>query len=344
MAAQSASIQFRNGVFRVIGWHAPISVPTGGWQSVFKVYAGSGDVPPLTGTYAVEGGDLVFHPQFPSAPGVHYHAIFTLSPDKTPLTADFDGPPVAKTATTRVIHIYPSSSILPSNQLRLYIYFSAPMSRGESRRYLHILDENGKALDGHNAVLLQGEELWDPRFTRLTMTFDPGRIKRGLTSNMTIGPPIAEGKRYTIVVDKDWPDANGVPLVATYRKEYRGGPALRIPPDPKHWRITSPKMGTREPLVVAFPTPMNYTLLQRMLQVKSTVGQVAGTISTARDEAEWRFTPNGPWRSGGYTLVVETGLEDLAGNHIGQPFDVDTFDRVTETITTQTISLPFSIH
>ena len=45
----------------------------------------------------------------------------------------------------------------------------------------------------------------------------------------------------------------------------------------------------------------------------------------------------------GYQLVVETGLEDLAGNHIGEPFDIDTFERVTEHITTSTISLPFSI-
>ena len=30
------------------------------------------------------------------------------------------------------------------------------------------------------------------------MTFDPGRIKRGLTSNEKMGPPIAEGRRYTL--------------------------------------------------------------------------------------------------------------------------------------------------
>ena len=60
-------------------------------------------------------------------------------------------------------------------------------------------------------MFLPGEELWDPNFQRLTMTFDPGRIKRGLTSNETMGPPIAEGKRYTLVIDRDWPDARGVP-------------------------------------------------------------------------------------------------------------------------------------
>jgi len=40
---------------------------------------------------------------------------------------------------------------------------------------------------------------------------------------------------------------------------------------------------------------------------------------------------------------VDTGLEDLAGNSIGQPFDIDVFDHVTEHITSKTIPLPFTV-
>jgi hypothetical protein len=36
-------------------------------------------------------------------------------------------------------------------------------------------------------------------------------------------------------------------------------------------------------------------------------------------------------------------IEDLAGNHISQPFDIDTFKHVTERIAAKTISLPFTI-
>ena len=117
------------------------------------------------------------------------------------------------------------------------------MSRGEAGARIHVLDENGKVLPG---VFLPGEELWDPGFRRLTMTFDPGRIKRGLTSNEAMGPPIAEGKRYTLVIDRDWPDARGVTMVEGFRKTFRGGPAERNPPDPKQWRVTAPKAGTSE--------------------------------------------------------------------------------------------------
>ena len=36
-------------------------------------------------------------------------------------------------------------------------------------------------------------------------------------------------------------------------------------------------------------------------------------------------------------------LEDLAGNRIGRPFDVDTIDSPAARITRQTMSLPFRV-
>ena len=66
-------------------------------------------------------------------------------------------------------------------------------------------------------------------------------------------------------------------------------------------------------------------------------------MTVAREETEWRFTPREAWKSGDYRLIVNTGIEDLAGNHIGQPFDIDTFERVTARIVTETVALPFRI-
>jgi hypothetical protein len=217
------------------------------------------------------------------------------------------------------------------------------MSRGEAAQHIHVLDEHENILQGSQGVFLPGEELWDPNFRRLTMTFDPGRIKRGLTSNVTIGPPIAEGKRYTLVIDKEWPDARGIPMVESFRKSFRGGPAQRVPPDPKKWHIAEPKAGTADAVVVDFPTAMNYPLLQRMIQVSSTHGVIEGTIHVTNQETQWRFTPNDAWKPGDYRLLVDNGIEDLAGNHVGQPFDLDTFEKVTEHIVTSTVSLPFHI-
>lgn len=328
-AAQPVSIQLDGNIFKVVGQPA----------GTLTVYAGTGDVPPLAGTTAIENGTLVFRPTYPLAPGVRYRAVFTPRSGAA-IEKTFDSPSRRVTPAARVERVYPSADVLPSNQLRLYIYFSAAMSRGEAERRIHVLDADGKTLRG---MFLPGQELWDPNNQRLTMTFDPGRIKRDLTSNRAMGPPIAEGRRYTLVIDREWRDANGAAMVDAFRKTFRGGPAVRQPPDPTTWKISAPAAGTRDPLVVSFGRSMNYTLLQRMLRVAGARGDVNGIIAVTREESEWRFTPQQPWAAGGHRLIVDNSLEDLAGNKIGQPFDIDVFDKVTERITTTSSAIPFEI-
>jgi hypothetical protein len=333
--AQSPDIELQNGAFRVNGWKAPQSAPSAGWGTVFLVYAGAGKVPPLLGSWSVESGTLVFHPRYPVAPGVHYHAVFRTSSGAI-ITHDFDGPARATTPVAHVDKVYPSADTLPSNLLRLYIVFSTPMSRGEAAAHIHVEDDKGKVLPDE---LLPGQELWDPSFRRLTMTFDPGRIKRGLTSNQTIGPPITEGKHYKLVIDRDWPDANGVRMTEGFTKIFAGGPPDRTPPDPAQWRVTSPAKGTTSALLVDFPNPMNYSLLLRMIKVE----RITGHVEVARNETEWRFTPDTPWQPGDYHLVIDTGIEDIAGNHIGAAFDIDIFEKVSKNIDRKTVSIPFAV-
>lgn len=328
-AAQSASLQLDGNIFKAVGASA----------GTLAVYAGAGNVPPLAGTTAIEGGAVVFRPAFPLAVGVRYRVVFTPL-NGAVLEKTFDGPARQSTPVARVERVYPSVDVLPSNQLRLYIYFSAPMSRGEAEQRIHVLDAAGKILRG---VFLPGQELWDPSNRRLTMTFDPGRIKRDLTSNRAMGPPIADGKQYTLLIDREWRDGNGVPMIESFRKPFRGGPAVRQPPDPKTWKIAVPVAQSRAPLSVDFGRPMNYTLLQRMLRVVGPKGDIAGSIEIGPNETGWRFTPQQPWQNGSHKIVVDTSLEDLAGNKIGQPFDIDVFDKVTERISSSTTSIPFEI-
>ena len=339
-AAPAVSIELANGAFRVTGWKAPASTPAKGWGSLFAVYTGPADAPPLLGVYSVEAGALLFRPRFPFAPDVRYRAVFHSPADGAYVEKLFEGPAKPTVPEASVEAVYPSAAVLPSNILRLYVWFSAPMSRGEAGAHLRILDDRNKPLEG---VFLPGEELWDPTGRRLTMTFDPGRIKRGLTSNQKMGPPIAEGRLYTLAIDREWLDARGVPMKEGFRRTYRGGPANRLPPDPAKWRIAPPKPGSRDALSVEFGEPMNYALLQRMLTVQGPGGSVSGTVSTGPEERTWRFVPQAPWTSGSYRLVVDTNIEDLAGNHVGQPFDIDVFEHVTEHIATKTISLPFRV-
>ncbi len=337
--AQSPKIELQNGAFVVTNWKAPQQEPNGGWGTVLLVYAGTGNVPALVGNWSVDNATLAFHPRYPVTAGVHYHAVFRTS-SGTMITADFDGPARATNPIARVEQIYPTADTLPSNLLRIYIVFSAPMSRGEAAAHIHVEDDKGKIIPDE---LLPGQELWDPTFQRLTMTFDPGRIKRGLTSNQTIGPPITEGKHYYLVIDRDWPDARGVPMLEGFTKAFVGAPPDRTPPDPAQWHITAPAKGTTSALVIDFPDPMNYALLQKMIQVARGQTNIAGRISLDRHETQWRFTPNTPWQPGDYQVVIDTNIEDLAGNHIGAAFDIDIFDKVTKTIDRKSVTLPFTI-
>ena len=97
------------------------------------MFAGAGNVPPMVGSYAVENGTLVFRPAFPLAAGVVYRAVFH-PPGSAAVETAFHGPAKQTTPLARVEHVYPSADVLPSNLLRIYVYFSAPMTQGEAGR------------------------------------------------------------------------------------------------------------------------------------------------------------------------------------------------------------------
>jgi hypothetical protein len=83
-----------------------------------------------------------------------------------------------------------------------------------------LIDQAGAKVDV--PFLELGEELWDPSGRRFTLFFDPGRIKRGLLSQQELGIALHEGKRYTLVIDKGWKDADGRTLVADFRQDIHG--------------------------------------------------------------------------------------------------------------------------
>ena len=332
-----AAIQWDGGVFRISGWEASAEPPAG-WSSVFSVYVGSGDgdVPPLLGTYSLESASLVFRPRFPLSPGMHVRAVFQ-PPNGPRVESAFDIPAAAPlAATTRVAQVYPSAGVLPANALKLYVHFSAPMRKGDSWKHLHLLRDG---VPVEYPFLELDQELWDRDQRRFTVLFDPGRIKRGLASLAEAGPALEVGHNYTLVIDRNWKDARGALLAEDFRKEFRVAAADRTPPDPKKWRVTGPRAGTTGDLVIRFPKPLDYALLQHEIEITG----VAGKVSVERDETRWRFTPDRPWAAGTYAIVIRTTLEDLAGNHINRPFDVDTFDPITRTVSTETVTLPLRI-
>lgn len=319
----AAELRFEAPLFRVSGW-TPERQPDD-WTRLFAIYAGEGDLPPMLGSYRVAGGGVIFEPRFPLRAGVRYRAVFRgVTPE---ITAVFELPATHHAPSTSVEHVYPSADLLPGNQLKFYLCFSAPMQRGEAWRRVHLYDAAGKQVELPFLELQQ--ELWDADYRRLTVLFDPGRIKRGLLPLQEAGPAIEEGKRYTLEIDAAWRDAAGVTMAEGFRKSFGVTAADRTPPDPAQWRVGAPPASTTAPLTLDFPKPMDYALLLHLIEIADGAGRlVGGEVTVERNETRWTFTPREPWKAGDYQVLIDTALEDLAGNRIGRPFDVDTFERV----------------
>jgi hypothetical protein len=330
------TIELRDGAFRVSGWKPDRPVAED-FSSVFTVHTGDSDSPAILGSYSMEGSILVFRPRFPLMEGVRYRAVLHRD-GAAPIETTFGEKKDTNTATARVVRVYPSQDVLPSNQLKLYVHFSVPMDYGEVSRHIHWLDKDGKPLDW--PFLVSGE-LWDTQQQRLTLFFEPGRIKRGVALNELMGPPLREGEEYTFVIDREFLDSRGSPLEEPFRRTLRGGPADRTRIDPKQWVVTAPRAGTTDPLTVDFREPMDFALAEHTLSVTG----ISGAVSVERNETRWVFKPNQAWSAGNHELMVDLALEDIAGNRIDRLFDAD----VTETppepeITAESISIPFVIN
>jgi hypothetical protein len=323
------------------------------WAALFALYVEPADGsdltgrPPLLGAYRVADGALRFTPRFPLSRGVHYRAVF--HPDRIPgarkgqdaVELSLSLPKPARAAAA-VDCVYPTADRLPENLLKFYLHFTAPMSRGEAYRRIHLLDADRKEVDA--AFLELGEELWDPDGKRFTLFIDPGRIKRGLKPREDLGPVLEQGKTYTLVIDREWADADGEPLKEAFKKTFRAVAADEAPPDPKTWRLAPPAAGGKTPLAVTFPKAMDHALLQHMLWVTDAAGRkVAGDVSITDGETRWLLTPREPWAAAAYRLVADTRLEGLAGNSVGRPFEVDIAHPATAEIKAETVETPFDV-
>ncbi len=297
------------------------------------------DQPAVLGKWRVEGKSLVFEPRFPFSSDTAFRLNFA----RNAMTLEVRTPKKSITPVAKVERIFPTSDSLPENQLRFYIHFSEAMSVGEAYANIKLLDAKGKALE--NVFLELDEELWDPERKRLTLVLDPGRIKRGLKLREDLGPALENGKSYTLAINGRWRDGEGRALVdKEYRKEFGVGPACEHAIDPQQWKLLAPAPATKEPFEVRFPGPLDRALLQRVVWVENKQGQkLAGTITLGDNERIWRFTPADEWQPGSYRLKAQTTLEDLAGNRIGQAFEVDLFRPITEKIVAKIVELEFVV-
>ena len=259
------------------------------------------------------------------------------------LAAVVGRPAVARSPSTVVTHIYPSGDIVPANQLRMYLHFSAPMDWRSGYDFVMLLDDRGQEVV--DAFLPLDADFWNDDRTRYTVFFDPGRVKRGILPNKQMGRALEAGRRYTLLVKREWRDGHGLPLKEEFRHEFRASPAIERPLSMAAWRVTRPKAGTREPVAVTFPDALDHGLLRRALGIAKAgeSGMVSGEAVIESGETRWLFTPRDDWAAGNYELVAFAFLEDLAGNRVGRAFEVDNFERTDITPEPERRTLPFAI-
>lgn len=312
------------GVFRAGPWSGP--PPPGGWPEALQVFASEAPgAPAMLGAYGREAGMITFTPRFSPAPAVRLRAEFRPR-DGAPVTAWFGGVPAPERApSTRVVSVTPGAEVWPENVLRFYVTFSAPMRLGVAWDHIRMLDGAGRPMGGMFVEIDQ--ELWDPQGRRLTVLFDPGRIKRGLVDHINEGPPLVVGETCTLEIDPLWRDAAGALLAEPWRKSIIVGAPLRAGLDPADWRLTPPAEPDG-PVTIDFPHPLDAALALRAFSVWRGDEPVPCVAELGRGETRLLLTPAASWTPGRYAVRADPVLEDIAGNRIGRPFDIDRREHV----------------
>lgn len=293
-----------------------------------QVYVGSGEAccagrSPIAGRYEIDGSSLTFHPMFAFVEGQAY--VVSIKPSDGTSEAsrqltDFTIEPAEPIAPPRVIGIYPSGDRLPENVLRFYIHFSTPMSPHRAFDHIKLVDADGHADEA--AFMKFKQELWSEDRKRLTVLMDPGRIKRGVAQNLTLGPALVEGRRCKLIVEGGWPAANGSEPLIAHEKPFVVSKALRNLPNVEAWDIQVPELHSEDPLQITFDRPFDAHLLESDIRVVSKTGEIIdGDVVVDDHETAWRFQPSDAWDSETIDIVVDSELEDVAGNNFKDLLD-----------------------
>jgi hypothetical protein len=282
------------------------------------------NTPAVLGTTSLvtDPPSLLFEPRFSLQDGIRYRARIQLN--GVTVRAELFHAAETRHPTTVVEQVFPTGTRLPENLLKFYIHFSNPMAMRDAYAHVHLRDEHGRELI--QPFLEINEELWDRQGKRLTLLLDPGRIKRGLVPNVENGSILHTGGRYELTIDATLQDSQGQPLVRSYRKEFTAIDSDHRQPHIDEWKLETPKVGSREPLRIRFGESLEHALVSRGIHLKFSGGIIDGQFSFEHHESEGCFIPADAWKAGEYELQVNSYVEDLAGNSLRKPFEIEITD------------------
>jgi hypothetical protein len=207
---------------------------------------------------------------------------------------------------------------IPANTLRLYLNFSQPMARGQVREKIK-LEHIKKGLVKSPFLNLK-TELWDTEQRRLTLLFDPGRVKQKVGPNLQVGAPLIQGEQYHLIIDSSMKSAEGIAIGKHKVIPYTAVAAEQRAIFPSDWKVETPNANTREPLTLKFDRLIDTVAAERLIRITTrTKKMIAGRIHS--DGKKWALHPENAWTAGEYQVVIHPDLEDVSGNTIRAPFD-----------------------
>ena len=296
----------------------------------------------VQGRHVIKGDYLIFSPYFPFEKGMTY--IVKAKYADVDTGHSFQSFQVGKKLPVdeaKVVSIYPSGNQVPENLLRFYIYFNTPMKKGQALKYIQLADTAGNI--DRQAFMEFKQELWSPDGKRLTLLFDPGRIKRGVSTNRELGPALHEGKRYYLTISAEWQDVYGQSLSVEKTQQFVVSQAYRRSINIKEWEVNIPKANGHNPLIIRFDRMMDHALLQSMVQLKDDEKNlVEGQWEISAEGQEGQFVPIKKWQKGTYQLVFDNRLEDVAGNNLESLLDQIKSKKESPGHTHQTIAFQIS--
>jgi len=291
--------------------------------------------PAMLGKYRLNNRQIIFQPILPFQAGQSYTADLLGQ-----YTFDFFVPKKTNKTAPLLTGISPSAKQVPANLLKIYLHFSQKMSEGQAYKHLSLIDQKGHKVEG--AFLELYPELWDKEKRRLTIWFDPGRVKRNLGPNQQTGSPLEPGQVYRLQIDAHWPNAEGIPLGKNYEYNWQVEKAVYQTPKLEQWQYEWPAPNSLGPLKIKFDRSMDRAVAMKAFSIFNADDDLfPGHFEMEQNETVLLFYPKQVWSSGHYHVQVAAYLEDLAGNNLNRPFDLDLSNSPTQIRDQEFYQIPF---
>jgi hypothetical protein len=140
------------------------------------------------------------------------------------------------------------------------------------------------------------------------------------------GAVLRSGQRHWLWISGTWRATSGIPLGTDVRLPIEVLAADHTSPNVARWTVAAPAPGTQDNLMITFDEPVDPVMLETALTLSREEENVAIRITGSVDGRSWKATPHRPWATGEYELRADPLLEDLAGNSLDRPFEIDLSD------------------